>query len=305
MDTQELPLVFFTIMAQMSVGCFVVLGVIHLLAGRKLGAERVDKISDPALYAIGPVMVVALIVSLLHLGTPTNALNAIRHLQSSWLSREIFFGCAFAGLGAVFALCQWRKWLTPLLRQILAGITALVGLVLVLTNAMIYMLPTVPGWDSWATPVTFYTTAFLLGSLAVGTAFVGVLTWARRSGNELGAELTSLIRTSLRWIAVASIVLLGVEFVVLPTYALQLSQGGSAAAASAHALLYGHGVWLAVRLVLVFAGAGLLGLLLNWLARSGKQKVMTYAIVSAFALVLVSEFIGRLLFYTSNIRIGI
>ena len=51
--------------------------------------------------------------------------------------------------------------------------------------------------------------------------------------------------------------------------------------------------------------AGLLGLLLNWLARSGKQKVMTYAIVSAFALVLVSEFIGRLLFYTSNIRIGI
>jgi anaerobic dimethyl sulfoxide reductase subunit C (anchor subunit) len=305
MDTRELPLVFFTIMAQMSVGCFVVLGLIHVFGGRRLGAKRVDRISDPALYAIGPVMVVGLIVSLLHLGNPFNALHTIENFQHSWLSREIVFGCAFAGLGAVFALCQWRKWLTPLLRQVLAGITAIVGLALVYANAWIYMLPTVPGWDSWATPVTFFTTTFLLGSLAIGAALVTVLAWSHRKGPELDEDLTTLIRTSLRWIAVAAIALLGVEFVVMPTYALQLSQGSAAAVASAHALLYGHGAWLAVRLVLVFLGAGLLGLLLYRMASLGKQRVMTYAAVGAFALVLASELIGRLLFYTAKITIGI
>ena len=211
MATQEIPLVFFTIMAQMSVGCFVVLGIIHLLGGRKLGAAKVDQLSDPALYAIGPVMVIGLIVSIIHLGNPINALHTINHLSSSWLSREIFFGCTFAALGAAFAVCQKMKWFTPLLRQLLAGLTALVGVILVYVMSMVYMLPTVPGWDSWATPVTFYVAAFLLGSLAVGAAFVGVLAVRRRHHNPLDDALTDLMRISLRSISVAAIVLLGIE----------------------------------------------------------------------------------------------
>jgi anaerobic dimethyl sulfoxide reductase subunit C (anchor subunit) len=305
MDTSELALVFFTIMAQMSVGCFVVLGVIHLVGGVKLGSARVDRISDPALYAIGPVMVGGLLVSILHLGNPINALHSIENFQHSWLAREIVFGCAFAGLGAVFAFLQWRKWFPPLLRQLLAGLTALVGLALVTSSAMIYMLPTVPAWDSWATPVTFFTSAFLLGSVAIGAALVGVLRWQNRKGNEADEELATLIRKSLRGIAIASVVLLGVEFVVVPTYVLQLSQGGATAVASANALLYGHSVMWALRLGLVFLGAGVLGLLLYRLATVGKQRVLTYAAFGAFALVLASELIGRLLFYTAKITIGI
>ena len=60
MDTQDTPLVIFTILAQLSVGAFVVNGVLHVLAGRKNGQAKIDKLSDPALYAIGPIMVVAL-----------------------------------------------------------------------------------------------------------------------------------------------------------------------------------------------------------------------------------------------------
>jgi anaerobic dimethyl sulfoxide reductase subunit C len=305
MDTQELPLVFFTIMAQMSVGCFVVLGAIHMFGGRKLGAERVDRLSDPAPYAIGPVMVVGLLVSIIHLGNPWNALNAINHLSTSWLSREIFLGCSFAALGAAFAISQKMKWFTPLLRQLLAGLTAIVGLGLIFAMSMVYMLPTVPGWDSWATPVTFYTTAFLLGSLAVGAAFVAILALARHGKIELDDELVGLVRVSVRSVAVAAIALLGVEFVVLPTYALQLADKGGVASQAAHSLLYGGGSVLIIRLLLVFVGAGLLGLLVTSLARAGRERVLTYAIGSAFALVLVSELLGRLLFYTSFARIGI
>ena len=229
MDTNELPLVFFTIMAQMSVGCFVVLGVVHLIGARKIGSLRIDRLSDPALYAIGPVMVLGLVISILHLGNPINALHTINHLSTSWLSREVFFGSAFACSGAAFAVCQKQKWLTPLLRQLLAGLTAVLGLGLVFVMSMVYMLPTVPGWDTWATPVTFFTTTFLLGSLAVGAAFMAVLQVRRRRDDALDDETTALLSTSLRGIAVSAIALLGVEFVALPIYALQLANKGGAA----------------------------------------------------------------------------
>lgn len=308
MDTAELPLVIFTILAQMSVGCFVVLGVVHL-ANRRHGDEAVDRLSDPALYAIGPVMVAALIASLFHLGNPINALHSIGNLGSSWLSREIFFGSAFTAMGAAFALFQWRKWFTPLLRQLLAALTAVVGLALVYSMSMVYLLPTVPGWDSWATPLSFFTTTFLLGIFAVGAAFVTVTVLNRRKAVTAADSNpnpdTTLLHRSLKGIAVAAIVLLGVEFVVLPTYALGLATGSGAEAETASALLAAGGSVFILRLVMVFFGAGLLGIFLYRFATSGRDQLMVYTAATAFALVLVSEIIGRVLFYSSFARIGL
>ncbi|MCL3860738.1 DmsC/YnfH family molybdoenzyme membrane anchor subunit [Actinotalea sp. K2] len=304
MHVDELPLVIFTIFAQMSVGAFVVLGVVHLLARRRASTATVDRLSDPALYAIGPVMVLGLAASILHLGNPLNAINVLNQLGSSWLSREILFGCAFAGLGAAFAVVQWRGWFTPVLRQVLAGVTALVGLGLVWSMAMVYMLPTVPAWNSPATPVIFFTTTFLLGALAVGSAFVWLLMVQRRRGVAVDDEVTDLVRTSLRWIAVTSIVLLGVQFVVLPTYALSLAGAGGAAATSAASLMTWGGVPLVLRLVLAFVGAGLLGVFLFKVAVAGRERLLFTVTLSAFGLVLVSEGLGRALFYESFTRIG-
>ncbi|MFI2754999.1 dimethyl sulfoxide reductase anchor subunit family protein [Cellulomonas sp. P22] len=304
MNTHELPLVAFTILAQMSVGSFVILGLVQLSLVRKHGQEAVDKLSTPALYAIGPAIVLGLIASMLHLGNPINALNSINHLGSSWLSREIFSGSAFAGLGAIFAVVQWRRWLTPLLRQILAGITALVGLVLVWCMSMVYMLPTVPAWNHWATPVSFFTTTFLLGALAIGAAFVIVYT-VRKPNNDETEATTALLRTSLRRIAASSIVLLGVEFVVLPTYFLDLANGGPQAHASAAILMTGGGAILLTRLILVFLGAGLLGFFLYRFAAKGTERHLTYLATGAFALVLIAETIGRVMFYSSFDRIGL
>ncbi|MCG2803043.1 MAG: dimethyl sulfoxide reductase anchor subunit [Cellulomonas sp.] len=305
MHVAEWPLVVFTLLAQMSVGSFVVLGAVQLLARGKAGTAAVEKLSNPALYAIGPVMVLAMVASLFHLGSPLHAINVLNHLGSSWLSREILFGVLFAGLGAVFAACQWFGWLTPIARQVLAGVTALVGLVLVWVMSNVYLLPTVPAWDTVATPISFFTTTLLLGALAVGAAFVGLLTWRKSRNTEVDEQLIELVRSSLRVIGVASIVLVGVEFVVLPTYVLGLATSDQAAATqSAHALLVGGGVAFVVRLVLAFLGAGLLGFLLYRAASSRRDSMMFAIAVSAFALVLVSESIGRILFYDSLFRVG-
>jgi anaerobic dimethyl sulfoxide reductase subunit C (anchor subunit) len=303
---RELPLVIFTIIAQMSVGSFVVLGLIHLFGGRA-GRAVIDKVSDPALYAIGPILVLGLLASVMHLGTPIRAVNALGHLSSSWLSREILFGLLFAAIGGAFAFSQWFKWLTPRLRQALAGLAALVGIALIWSMTMVYLLPTVPAWDSWATPGRFFATTFLLGSLAVGAALVVTADVRRRRGAPLDEASERVIMSSLRGIAIAAIAMLGVEFVVLPLYMGKLATNGSAAtAASSGALVTTYAGYGAIQLVLVFFGVALLGIFLSRLAkRFSAARLLAIAPVAAFVLVLAGEVIGRMLFYASYARVGL
>jgi len=63
-------------------------------------------------------------------------------------------------------------------------------------------------------------------------------------------------------------VLLGVQFVVEPTYALELSSKGGAAAQSANLLLFGGGSVFIVEMVLFFAGGALIAFFLH-LLRTG------------------------------------
>jgi len=305
----ELPLVIFTIIAQMSVGSFVVLGLIHLLGGRA-GRDVIDKVSDPALYAIGPILALGLLASMMHLGTPIRAINALGHLQSSWLSREILFGLLFAAIGGAFALCQWFTWLTPRWRQALAGLAALVGLALIWSMSMVYLLPTVPAWDSWATPVRFFATTVLLGSLAVGAALVVTADVRRRRGAAADEASDALIMSSLRGIAIGAIAMLGVEFVVLPLYLGRLATAGSVASnASADTLVSTDGGYAVAQLVLVFLGVALLGVFLSRLAKRFSTAVqfqlLAIAPVAAFVLVFAGEIIGRMLFYASYARVGL
>ncbi len=302
--TAELPLVIFTVMAQMSVGSFVVLGVIQL-AGYRLDPKLMDRITDPALYAIGPILVLGMAASLLHLGTPLRAVNSLRHLGGSWLSREIAFGILFAVLGAAFAGVQWRKLLTPRLRQALAGATALVGLVLVYVISRVYTLRTVPSTDTWHTAVSFYATTFLLGSLAVGAALVIASRVRVRRGVEDEAAQALIVR-AVRGIAIGSIVVLGVIVVALPTFLGSLAVSDSAAAReSLDTLVVTYGGLSILQLVLIFAAVAVLAVFLVQLSR-GKidHRGLAVVVVTAFALAFSGELIGRMLFYASMVRIG-
>ena len=56
MEVREWALITFSILAQMSVGSFIVLGAVHYFAQRKSGEKQADELSDRALLAIGPVL---------------------------------------------------------------------------------------------------------------------------------------------------------------------------------------------------------------------------------------------------------
>ncbi|MGV8845858.1 dimethyl sulfoxide reductase anchor subunit family protein [Tessaracoccus sp.] len=318
MELGQLPMVIFTVFAQMSVGAFLVLGVIQVFGSLRHSSATVDRLADPALYAIGPTLILGLIASMFHMHDIGNVLNVVRHVGSSWLSREILMGSAFAGLGFLFAAAQWFKWGTPRLRQALAAVTALVGVGLVYVMSMIYYsLKAVPSWNTWFTPVQFGITTVLLGSLAVGAAMLTSIMFRRhtkeRGGKIFGAaptadadqgeEITALLSTSLKGIALTAIISGGLLLVLLPLHLAQLAALGPA---GVHPLQAYSGTSLVVRLSLIVVGTGLLGVFTYLLAGRGRNpRPLAVVATLAFSLVLVAEFMGRAQFYESMFRVGI
>ncbi len=307
MNTNEWALIIYTVVMQMAVGSFVILGGVQYFAVRRNGAEEAGKLTDHALLAIGPVVVFGIIVTLFHLGNPLNAPRTIANFGSSWLSREIVFSVLFSLGGAVFAFMQWRKLSTSTTRNIVALITAAVGIVLVFSMSMIYRVSTVPAWDSLATQATFFITTFLLGTLALGAAFVANYWYVRRKGLDTNNVQHTMLAESLRWIALMAVALLGLQFIVVPLYLSSLgTMGNEAATASVGVIAQQQGLILAIRLALLFVGAGLLAVMLYSMASSqSKLRVVTNVAYLAFALVLTSEILGRYLFYASMVRIGL
>ena len=58
MNVHELPMILFTVIGQMSVGAFWTLGAIHLYGySKKMSPETIDRITNTALYAAGPLLV--------------------------------------------------------------------------------------------------------------------------------------------------------------------------------------------------------------------------------------------------------
>lgn len=81
----ELPLLIFTLCLQGSVGVtlWLALGCQYAVEGRVPA-----RVALPAMAGAFVLACVGLLTSALHMGYPLNALNALRHVASSWLSRE-------------------------------------------------------------------------------------------------------------------------------------------------------------------------------------------------------------------------
>ena len=303
MDMREVILVTFTILAQMSVGAFLVLCVVKFFVARKAGVVEADRMGDLSLIAIIAVLGLGLLASLFHLGSPLAAPRAINNLGSSWLSREILSGSIFFVLGAVYAGLQLFKLGPAILRTVISWLAALVGIFLVFSMSMVYyVLPTQPSWNNLATPVSFFTTTLLLGALAMGVAFVANFAYIQKKTPDCADLQCQLLRSTMRWIAAVSVILLGVEFVVTPVYLVSLATGVPQAVASAKLIAGPLGPLFLIRMILAFLGAGVFGFFLYQNAQSaGREKIMGYMAYTAFTLVLIAEVLGRLVFYSSHV----
>ncbi|WP_318374397.1 dimethyl sulfoxide reductase anchor subunit family protein [Enterobacter sp.] len=148
----ELPLLLFTLLLQGSVGITLWLAL--------LPARGTPPRSGLLLAFI--MASLGLLASTLHMGYPLNALNALRHVASSWLSREIVFASLYLGaLGLCTLLALWRKPGGGLL----VPVTALFGVIDVFCMAQIYINTAVITWQHLNTLILFAGTTGIVGSV--------------------------------------------------------------------------------------------------------------------------------------------
>ena len=155
-------------------------------------------------------------------------------------------------------------------------------------------------------PVSFFKTTLLLGALAVGAALVANYSYVIRRDADCAQAQCTLLRYTLRWIAVLAIVLVGIEFLILPLQLAYFGISGGPAVVTLGRMLGEFGVLFFLRLALVFVGAGILGAFMYQNAQvEGREKVLGYLAYSAFVLVFVGEVFGRFLFYATYARLGV
>ncbi len=290
MEMRDWSLVVFTVLSQAAVGAFFVLLTLGRQPGRDEPAPSLTERMGP-LAAVFAVFAASLLVAPFHLATPLQAPLALVNIVTSWLSREIVFGTLFAAFLAPLAVAEWRADRISAWHRIVMGLTAAAGVAFLYCQIMIYLLPAQPAWNSAATPAAFTATTVRLGILGVAAGLV-----ARHDSAW----------PAFRWLALAGILTLGTEMLVVPLQLASLAGDvPAAAAASATRLTDDYGAIWAIRLTLLFVAAAALGGALTSGQTAGRSTRVARLTYAALGLVLVSELCGRFLFYATRVRVGI
>ena len=92
----ELPLVFFTVLAQAAAGAYLI-----LLLSQPVNGMDERKLSFGILVSMA-LLSLGMLVGMFHLGVPMRALNLLAGIGRSPMSNEILLGGAFAG--------SWHSW---------------------------------------------------------------------------------------------------------------------------------------------------------------------------------------------------
>ncbi|WP_103062020.1 dimethyl sulfoxide reductase anchor subunit family protein [Actinomyces qiguomingii] len=328
MNAAEVPMILFTVLAQMSVGAFWTLGVLQVVAGlRRHDPTTVDRVTRACLYAVGPLLVAGFIAASFHLGDPLHALNTFRNLGSSWLSREIAFGVLYGATGFAYAAAEWFGLGTRAARRSIAAITALAGLGLLVSMIQVYYsVRTIPAWHTPTTWVLFLGSALLTGPLAVGACLL--LTWtAQRLRDTRGAtgrwqRLLSALRITAPTPMNRSTSSLTAYFIqltctisalagvaLLVTYPLLLAHlGAGEDSASAHVLQeMTSSAALPIRLLMVALVVILVRMVAYARAKDAERPspALVTVIATAFLLALGTELLGRGIHYEGLRHVGL
>ncbi len=290
MLSSEWSLVFFTVLVQTSVGMLIVSEAARYSSGNS--GRQFSRQAPAALLLAG----CGLILSMIHLGTPTHSLFTLFNLGQSWLSREILATTAFCGTLAVLAVIRLKK---PERGGIISALTVLLGLVAVFVMSRVYLLQSVPVWNTVSTVLDFFGTMLLTGSVAGGLLFGLQSVSAQNSDADSNGRMVAAF-------GLAAVLGLALKFVSIPLNMVALSASNELGMSGLSLLLDSSGMgMLILRMILVFAGAAIYGWVALRSLSCAPQKTQLYATICALACILAGELIGRLMFYGTYLRIGL
>ncbi len=266
----ELPLIIFTVLAQVVVGAWLLCAV--ALCQTQNGQQHIVR----GQFILLILLAIGFIASVLHLGSPWRAFNSLNRVGQSMLSNEIATGALFFAAAGIYWLLAILHKLSASLLKIGAICTALLGLVFMYMMANLYQIPTVPTWHTSLTSWQFYLT-LILGGSALAYAFLA---------NNPEANYCLKGFPVVYFVAFVLVIICAV-------YQLQHLAQTQSAIQSALNLVPDYAPLTALRF-------SLLGLA-TWLILKAPNTATLYF---AAILVIVAEFIGRALFYAVHLTQG-
>ncbi len=283
MHSSEWSLLFFTLIGQFSAGLTTALLVYTIITPRRNDNAHTSLLKVGLLVATGAIGI-ALIISFLHLSAPSSSVFALTNLKSSWLSREILMVSAYAasvfGTTVYWVYYKEKKRLTiPLL-----AISSMMGLAMVLTMAKLYMIETIPVWNTSGTLI-----AFCINTILLGSSFALVLLYHCHKGNfERNIEKVFV-------------------FVIIAILAVKFTSGlvGWDTTTNEN-IAFAEGTYHPIWDALSWAWLLGLGMLIRRVfpnPRDTDTGIRLY--VLAFIFFALAEFAARVIFYSSFYRIGL
>lgn len=285
--SSELPLLVFTLLVPLSI---VSLSLVAFVRGflpaegdATTSSKKVDVLS---VVAVG-LMLIGLVASFLHLGSPIHASGMLNKLGTSPLSNEI----AVAGASIFLAVAYWVfnlvKHPSAGMQKVFSLILLACGLLTALFTGLAYAMPTIPTWD------TPYATMSQLGLALLG-------------GASLAAAILSLANYETSRKTETLLFAIGIVGCVLmiASVFLQGSVAGAALSSDGTTLAstmsdYNAFSLVAIALALVGMAAWLLGVL----KMKGTSRGATVSI--GFVLILIALVLFRICYYGIYLNVGL
>ncbi|MFO7828772.1 MAG: DmsC/YnfH family molybdoenzyme membrane anchor subunit [Bacteroidales bacterium] len=284
MSSSEWSLVLFTILSQISVGMVFSILIAFIIAPVEK-RNQINSFRVPLLIA-SVLMLIALFSSFLHLASPFSSVFALSNLQSSWLSREIFMVSFYFALiaGTTFWWKRLIKKYTAAL--IILLIVAIAGLLLIYSMGKIYIIATVPPWN---TPFTLL--KFFISTILLGTALYITLTFYLHKEKQINSKAAIKTLTGLIvFTALIKVIVLIFDFV--PNTELAVFKPQSSLQ-----------IW--IYLSWIYWPLGVILYLLNIFSTRLSGQLIRILYFIGFLCFLLSELASRVIFYSSYYRIGI
>lgn len=282
MNTHEWPLVIFTVLSQGAIGafcwCFIALMACQLSSQKQTALQR-------SMIVLWVMMGVAFALSTMHLGSPLRAMNALFRAGASPLSNEIVTAAAFSAFGGLSWLLSLRRAPFGAINKVLLLITLVCSFLFMYAMSQVYRIPTVPLWDTPLTLLSFVATALIVGS---------VLAYLLFQVTQVFETATSLRSATLLVAGVGIVLALVVAFshiANLQTVQFPLRDGA--------ALTQDITCWTIAHFVVLFVAIALWGCQL-------KCKTKGVGLIAlCLLLALAGEMMGRLVFYSLNMTVGL
>lgn len=207
----EWPLVTFTLFVQSSVGVTIFTALYFCWLEKDIGNQRATVAMRPALLTAAILGCLGLLASTLHMGYPWNAFHALRHISSSWLSREIIFAAVYLGALCLYTLVVLIK---GHMNKSLLAVIGLLGIIDIFCMASLYYNTSILTWMHINTYFMF------IGALFAAGAVIALSITAFRIKAFINNELAKKIVISALGIIFLSVTL---RMAVQPSYLEWLS----------------------------------------------------------------------------------